>query len=632
MNRKVLLIEPNYKNKYPPMGLMKLATYYRMVGDDVRFYKGDMKSLAVDLICEDLINHLSIIEPSIFWKEYYPTLFEFIKVGRFSILDDEIFQPEYIFEAIKEYRAKYVAKEYFTKPRFDKVGITTLFTFYWDITIETINFAKQLCKSIDDVMVGGIMSTLLPNEVYEATGIHPFLGLLNHPGDIDKDNDLIIDELPLDYSILEEIDYVYPTNNAYFAYMTRGCVNKCRFCAVPKLEPKYCDYIGLHNQLEIAKTRFGEQRDLMLMDNNVLASSCYEQIIDEIKACGFAKGATYSAPDEYDIVIQNLKDSYNVRAYIRKAVKIYMQLRSKLSEEENIQLYAHLEEKHCLHHYTATREAILELDEFVRPLYKKTHKAGRKMRIVDFNQGIDSRLITDANMKKLSEINIRPLRIAFDHWELRKIYENSIRIAVRNGITNLSNYLLYNFEDKPEHLYYRLRMNVDLCDELGASIYSFPMKYHPINDPEFFMNRDYIGKHWNRKFIRAVQAVLNSTKGKIGKGTEFFEEAFGRDIDEFMKILWMPEAFIIYRRKYDANLRARLADRYKNHSPDDCDLANEWWEKFQSLPEEKLAKAKEIIAKNNFKEGAYSTDGDIQLEEILSYYKITRNSSEDNAI
>ena len=46
----------------------------------------------------------------------------------------------------------------------------------------------------------------------------------------------------------------------------------------------------------------------------------------------------------------------------------------------------------------------------------------------------------------------------------------------------LSNYLLYNFEDKPEELYYRLRMNVDLCEELGASIYSFPMKYHPIND------------------------------------------------------------------------------------------------------------------------------------------------------
>ena len=53
MNRKVLLVEPNYNNKYPPMGLMKLATYYRMQGDDVRFFKGDLRHLAADLICED---------------------------------------------------------------------------------------------------------------------------------------------------------------------------------------------------------------------------------------------------------------------------------------------------------------------------------------------------------------------------------------------------------------------------------------------------------------------------------------------------------------------------------------------------------------------------------------------------
>ena len=37
---KVLLVEPNYKNKYPPMGLMKISTYHKMLGDDVRFVKG----------------------------------------------------------------------------------------------------------------------------------------------------------------------------------------------------------------------------------------------------------------------------------------------------------------------------------------------------------------------------------------------------------------------------------------------------------------------------------------------------------------------------------------------------------------------------------------------------------------
>ena len=174
-----------------------------------------------------------------------------------------------------------------------------------------------------------------------------------------------------------------------------------------------------------------------------------------------------------------------------------------------------------------------------------------------------------------------------------------------------------------------MRLNVDLCDELGANIYSFPMKYHPINDKEFFKNRDFIGEHWNRKFIRAVQAVLNSTKGKIGRGTEFFEEAFGRDIDEFMKILWMPETFIIYRRIYDADLRARMAHRYTTVTKHDCDLTTEWWEKFSALPEDKLLKAKKIIALNKFKDGDYECN-DEEINTVLNYYKITRDDAEAN--
>ena len=629
MNRKVLLVEPNYKNKYPPMGLMKLATYYRMVGDDVRFYKGDTRHLAVDLICEDLINHLSIVFPNVFWKNYYPTLFDFIKIGKYSILENDLlFNNEDVLDVLKEYRKKYRDKEYFSNPRFDKVGITTLFTFHWDITIDTINFAKQLCKKQNDVMVGGIMSSLLSEEVYAATGIHPFVGLLNHPGDIDEGNNLIIDELPLDYSILEEIDYVYPASNAYFAYMTRGCINHCKFCAVPKLEPQYCNYINLRQRIQHTDERFGPRKDLLLLDNNVLASKCYDQIIDEIRDCGFGVGATYTPPNEYDVTISNLKDSYNDRAYIRKAIAIYKEIMDKLKDAtEKTELYLKLEEAHCLHNYTASKEDILSLDNYVRPLYEKTHKPSKRKRIVDFNQGIDSRLITEANMKKLAEVNIQPLRIAFDHWSLRETYEKSVRTAVGSGIKNLSNYLLYNFEEKPEELYFRLRLNVDLCEELDASIYSFPMKYHPINDKAFFKNRDYIGKYWNRKFIRAVQAVLNSTKGKIGRGVDFFEEAFGRDVNEFMKILWMPETFIIYRRIYDADLRARLAERYTNVTEHDCDLANEWWEKFNALTPKKLKRAKSIIALNKFKDGNFECD-DKDVLEVLSYYKISRNDTE----
>lgn len=213
-------------------------------------------------------------------------------------------------------------------------------------------------------------------------------------------------------------------------------------------------------------------------------------------------------------------------------------------------------------------------------------------------------------MKKLSEVNIYPLRVAFDHWEQKDIYERAIKTAVSNGITNLSNYMLYNFHDKPEHLYHRMKMNVDMCDELAANIYSFPMKYHPINDPEFFMNRDFIGKHWNRKFIRAIQAVLNSTKGKVGKGKTFFEEAFGADEHRFWTILWMPETFIIYRLMFKDN------------------LAKEWEEKFWSLPADKLKTVQEIVALNQFKELDMS-QYDEQVRDVLTYYQFTRDEAEE---
>ena len=623
MNRKVLLIEPNYKNKYPPMGLMKIATYYRRCNDDVRFFKGDLKKFAAQLLCEEFCAETK--ETSL--RKYFPKLTEYIKNGKYSSLETiPNFRGSEYEEIVKKYRRKYKNKEF---PQFDVVGVTTLFTFYWKKTVDTIKYAQNFCKSEGKMLVGGIASTILPDYIYKETGIKPHIGLLDKEGDLDEGNTDIIDELPLDYSILEEIDYEYPAHNAYFGYMTRGCPRNCAFCAVKTLEPQYKNYIGIKHQIKYVDEHFGAQKDLLLMDNNVFASNCFEQIIDEIKDCGFGKGATYIPPNEYDVAIKNLKVGYNLRAYTKKIIKLYDEIAEKLSEDEAGEFYLRREERGLLYAETATYDEICTFDETIRPLYDKLFHKSKRVRYIDFNQGLDARLATDKRMKKLSEINIRPLRIAFDHYEQSEVYISAVKKAAKYGIMELSNYLLYNFEDEPKELYYRMRINVDLCEELGVTIYSFPMKYHPINDPEYFKNRDYLGKHWNRKFIRAVQAVLNSTKGKIGKGIEFFEEAFGRDLDEFYKILWMPETFIIYRRKYDKKLRERLADRYKNHSSEDCDLANEWWTKFCSLPAEKLEIAKSIISLNKFKEGDYDCT-DKEILDVLSYYSITRDIAEQS--
>lgn len=213
-------------------------------------------------------------------------------------------------------------------------------------------------------------------------------------------------------------------------------------------------------------------------------------------------------------------------------------------------------------------------------------------------------------MKKLAEIPIHPLRIAFDHWSLRETYERAVRLAAQNGIGYLSNYLLYNFRDKPIELYYRLKLNVELCEELNIRIYSFPMKYHPIQDPQFFRVRTYLGKYWNRKFIRAIQAILNSTKGKVGRGKSFFEKAFGKNEEEFFKRLYMPEAMIVYRLYYENN-----------------GLEPEWWEKFQNLSANKQKKLITMIGANDFSHIDRLTSDD-ELLSVLRYYTITRDDFE----
>lgn len=614
MNRQILLVEPNYSNKYPPMGLMKLSTYYKNLGDHVTFFKGNLRDLVLSDTYEMLKAQLYANDNSVFWEQYKPQICKYLKKGRIEMLDDV---PSYdtnpiIKDLFRYYRQFFYRKDYF-KPQFrkyDRVGVTTLFTFYWDITIDTINFVKQLCKTPEGVMVGGVMATILADRVEAATGIKPHRGALDIPGQLDPDNDMIIDTLPLDYSILEEIDYQYPASNAYYAYMTRGCTNTCSFCAVPKLEPVYKEYLPVSEQVHIAEARYGAKRDLLLLDNNVLASCRFNDIIDDIKRAGFSANSTYVAPNYFEIAIQNLRTGQNDRGYIKSCVKQYKKLIEKYGATKMQEVYDLLKEKHLLEEHTATKDAIFETYETLKPYFEEFYVNRPKHRYVDFNQGIDSRLITDEKIEKLAEIPIRPVRIAFDHWSLRKEYEEAVRTAVRHGHTNLSNYILYNFDDKPVELYWRLKLNVELCEELGASIYSFPMKYHPIEDPDYFSNRDYVGKYWNRKFIRTIQAILNSTKGKVGKGHDFFCKAFGATEEEFYKLLYMPEAMIINRLYFE-----------------EIGMTDKWWNDFNSLTEEEKQIIRPVIEHNNFRDIENQTNNTNVLR-VLKYYCITREDAE----
>lgn len=424
MSNNILLIEPGYPNKYPPLGLMKIAQYHGLDGknDNVRFIKGE---------------------------------------------DSRVLDKHW-----------------------DRVYITTLFSFEFNRIAKSIDFAiKVVNGNTDRIFVGGIAASLMHERFLSEVrwcGVRFIKGLLDKAPAISLQLDSFSDELyaddiislPIedhipDYSILEQIDYQYPVRDAYFAYASRGCVRKCKFCGVPKLEGAQRDTESLADIVSGIEEKYGAKKDLILMDNNVVASAKFKEIIAEIRDLGFAKGA-------------------------------------------------------------------------------KLKRNGRNItRRVDFNQGVDARILCKDPMflRELSTICISPLRVAFDHAGFRKPYEQAIRYAHEFGLDQLSNYMLYNFHDTPQDLFDRMRLNVSLNEELGVRIFSFPMRYQPTDRPD----RGHIGEKWNRYWLRSFQIILQATHGIVSGSPNFFKHAFGNCYAEFENILYMPHAYIRNRQWFSSH-------------------------------------------------------------------------------
>ena len=612
---KILLIEPGYKNKYPPMALMKLSTYHKMRGDDVTFFKGSPKELIKEAIETIAIQKYKELYPE---KENHLIPVRLIKaILKKPSLDNEtelslLCGSEEFVTLLKTLRSNKFKKEFILQDswKWDRVYVTTLFTFYWEITVKTIKEAKLLLRNGGQIYTGGVAATMLTDTLVKEASIprsSVLTGLLNQPGQLDKGDEAIIDELPLDYSILDEIEYQYAEQGNFYAYTTRGCVNHCPFCVVPLLEPKYHNYISLRSRLDYTREQYGDQKNLLLLDNNIMASASYDEILKEIRDCGFSKGSYFIKPNYLATIMRHLTSGKNDKGRRIKAIKLMVHFLEGLSSRHECrqEFYSLMLKNQffCdLKLLLPSREQIIEVYEAIKTQYDQSISKSKSLRYVDFNQGVDARLITDEKMELMSQIAIKPLRIAFDSWGLRKVYEKAVRCAARHGLRYLSNYLLYNFKDKPEELYYRMRKNVELGQELNLQIFSFPMKYHPVKEEPYFRNRDYIGKHWNRKYIRTIQCILNATKGKVGPKLDFFNEAFGKDIDEFNKLLIMPEEFIVMR------------SLNKNNGSTD-----EWWQKYNALNEQEKQQALGIIHRNRYNKAEWS-DFSPAVQDVLQYY------------
>lgn len=536
---RVLLVEPNYKNKYPPMGLMKISTYHKMLGDEVRFVKG--------------------VDPNV---------------------DAAVW---------------------------DRIYITTLFTFDFSISVETILHYMRLVDDVSSLYVGGIMACLMPENIVEATGIdrsHILTGLFTDTSVVGDNNDINVDQLPLDYDILEDINYKYPAGDNYFAYTTRGCPNHCSFCAVPILEPNFHVTNNIIEQIRAIDQKYGPKQHLLLLDNNVLNTPNLESLVDDLCAAGFGRGAKYVDPGTYNIVMMRYHNGDRAEFLDKKMIAYLDKFKKRIKSPEKLDTFLQIvigaEEAEDYAGY------MLEHEDELSPIVEKYRSKTPKARYLDFNQGVDGRKINDDNMTQLARLAIKPLRIAFDDIKLKDTYCAAVRTAHRHGIKEISNYILFNYKDKPEDFYERLKINIELNRELGIQIFSFPMKYSPINRTD----RSYIGANWTKKSIRAISAILQVTKGVVAAGSDFFYKAFGNTLEEYFELLAMPRELIMFRHHFEEN-----------------GTTAEWKRLYQTMSDEQKKELMEFTSHTVAE--LKQTPCPEQFREILPYYLIKYSGKKD---
>ena len=545
---RILLVEPNYKNKYPPIGLMKISTYYQKKGDYVEFHKGLMPETEAKL--------------------------------------------------------------------FDKVLITTLFTFDFSMCIQTIQYYIAIV-GIQKVFVGGIAATIMPEKFLERIpDLKLNLGQLTSSRMLGYDDDENIDIMELDYDILWDVSYEYAAADSYFIYTTRGCPRKCSFCAVKTLEPDFYDCDNICDQINNVNKQFGIKKQLLIMDNNILYSNNFRYTVEILKGLGFGRDNNKIRKNNnmkyyLNSLDRRIRIGKKYDALLARIKKVFLNLKFARINKADAEVLKKFIDIINADNEEKLISTLYEEYDFLNDFFER-YNYHMITRYVDFNQGLDARLFGDEKAKQLSELAVKPCRIAFDNLNCQNDYINAMEKAVKYGIRYFSNYLLYNYDEKPESLWERLNINIQFCiKHKKISLFSFPMKYASIEQTD----RNYVGKWWNRKYLRAINVILNVTSGVVAKEEDFFVRAFGHDEFEFLDILAMPDDFIRYRDFFEKN-----------------GLIQSWKTAYHKLSDEEKEELIKVLERMVDEPEILYLQYSDKLSKVLYFYTLSKKKVEGNLL
>jgi radical SAM superfamily enzyme YgiQ (UPF0313 family) len=151
---------------------------------------------------------------------------------------------------------------------------------------------------------------------------------------------------------------------------------------------------------------------------------------------------------------------------------------------------------------------------------------------VDFNQGLDSRLLNEEKAEMIASMHTRLIRTAYDSKSLRNQTRKGIDLLVQKGVNprKILAYMLFNTEkDTPEELLDRM------LDAMSWGIVSYPMRYQPLDLPYALEKDSYVSPNWTEEELEMVAdarrvlgyngafAPYNKLKEKLEKASNLRE-------------------------------------------------------------------------------------------------------------
>jgi len=119
----------------------------------------------------------------------------------------------------------------------------------------------------------------------------------------------------------------------------------------------------------------------------------------------------------------------------------------------------------------------------------------KRIKQVDFNQGLDARLMTKHHAERLAELDLKAVRLAWDNTATEPQFMRAYKLLGDAGISArfIRVYCLIGYNDTPEDALYRLKT----VWALGS--FPNPMRYQPL---DAIKRNSFIGKHWTDRELK----------------------------------------------------------------------------------------------------------------------------------